>query len=166
MLNGLSPRYLAGILEHHVPTYLLWSTDSTVLTVPQIRHCWGDHAFSRAGLVLWNNLPLAVHSASSLASFKRQLKTLLITRVYDWLFLSPTWLCISFISSLFFYLSDSFSALSSDCWMLRCIRIIIIIIIIITLTVPLTPLCTMHWEQKLLCELLIAMYRSVTTSAI
>ena len=43
-------------------------------------------------------------------------------------FLSSTGLCISFISSLFIYLSDIFSALSSDCLILRSIRIIIIII--------------------------------------
>ena len=61
------------------------STDSMLLTVPRTRHRWGDRAFSRAGPILWNDLPLAVRSASSLASFKLQLKTLLFTRPYDWL---------------------------------------------------------------------------------
>ena len=124
-LNGLSPGYLAGMLERHVPTCLLRSTDSILLTVPWTRHRWGDRAFSRAGPVLWNDLPLAMHSASSLASFKMQLKTLLFTRAYDWL-LSVSYcslLCISFISSLFFYLSDIFSALSSNCWILHSVRI-------------------------------------------
>ena len=82
-LNSLSSGYLAGMLEHHVPTRSLRSTDSMLLTVPRIRHRWGDRAFSRAGPFLGNNLPLAVRSVSSLASFKRQLKTLLFTRAYD-----------------------------------------------------------------------------------
>ena len=82
-LNRLSPGYLAGILERYVPNRLLRSTDSMSLTVPRTRHRWGDRAFSGAAPVLWNDLPLAVRSASSLARFKRQLKTLLFTREYD-----------------------------------------------------------------------------------
>ena len=73
-LNGLSPGYLADMLERHVPTHSLRSTDSMSLTVPQTRHRWGDRAFSGAGPVLWNDLPLAVRSASSLASFKKTAK--------------------------------------------------------------------------------------------
>ena len=69
-LNGLSPGYLAGMLECHVPTCSLRSTDRMLLTGPRIRHRWGDRAFSRAGPVLWNNLPLAMHSASSLPDLK------------------------------------------------------------------------------------------------
>ena len=97
-LNGLSPGYLAGMLERHVSTRLLRSTDSMLLTVPRTRHRWGDRAFSRAGPVLWNDLPLAVRSASSLAGFKRQLKTVLFTRAYDWL------LSVSYMNVYIFYL--------------------------------------------------------------
>ena len=89
VLNSLSPGYLAGMLERHVPTHSLRSTDSMLLTVPRTRHRWGDCAFSRAGPVVWNDLPLAVCSASFLATFKMQLKTLLFTRVYDWLLSVP-----------------------------------------------------------------------------
>ena len=89
-LNALSPGYLADMPERHVPTRSLKSADSMLLTIPWTRHRWGNRAFSRVGPVLWNNLPLAVRSASSLASFKRQLKTVLFTRAYNDSFLSPT----------------------------------------------------------------------------
>ena len=56
-LNALSPGYLAGMLERHAPTRSFRCTDSMLLTVLRTRHRWGDRAFSRAGPVLWNDLP-------------------------------------------------------------------------------------------------------------
>ena len=65
-LNGLSPEYLAGMLEHHVPTrslrptidiekrfcffYVCGSADSMLLTVQRIRHRWAT--VRSAGLAL------------------------------------------------------------------------------------------------------------------
>ena len=49
------------------------------ITVPRTRMKVGDRAFSVAGPVVWNSLPAAVGEAHSLQSFKRKLKTHLLT---------------------------------------------------------------------------------------
>ena len=53
------------------------------LKVPKTRKCAGDRAYSVAAPRLWNNLPLHVRNAPSVASFKTLLKTHLFTCVYN-----------------------------------------------------------------------------------
>jgi len=43
--------------------------------VPRVRTKRGQHAFSYAGPVVWNNLPLNIHAESEIACFKKNLKT-------------------------------------------------------------------------------------------
>ena len=75
-LKGLFPGYLAGMLERHVPTRSLRSTDGMLLTVPRTRHV-GETAFSRDGAVFGTtyhslcivHLPLPVLKAAKNTSF-------------------------------------------------------------------------------------------------
>ena len=55
--------------------YRLRSANGTNYSVPRTRTKFGDRAFSVAGPVVWNSLPVAVRHADSLHSFKRTLKS-------------------------------------------------------------------------------------------
>jgi len=55
----------------------LRSASSLDFIVPRTRTKFGDRAFSVAGPTVWNSLPESVTSATTLASFKRKLKTYL-----------------------------------------------------------------------------------------
>ena len=62
VLNSLSPGYLAGMLERHVTTRSLRSTDSMLLTVPRNRRRWGDRATYHSLCIV--HLPLPVLKGS------------------------------------------------------------------------------------------------------
>ena len=53
--------------------------DGHMLQVPRLDNKWGDHAFSKAGPVLWNSLPWNIQTAQSVASFQRKRKTQMFT---------------------------------------------------------------------------------------
>ena len=64
----------------------LHSASSSDYTGPRTRTRLGDRAFSVAGPGVWNSLPVAVREADSLHSFRRKLKTHLLTLCFnDWL---------------------------------------------------------------------------------
>lgn len=86
-LHDLAPPYLSSTL-HRVAEVdcrrrLRSSADTDILLVPRSRLVTvGDRSFPVAGPRTWNFLPEAVRSASSLSSFKRQLKTFSFSRRY------------------------------------------------------------------------------------
>ena len=71
-LVGLWPRNIPG---PYTPVRSLRSSDVSLLTQPLARLSIGRRAFSVCAPRLWNVLPLAIRSATSLSSFKRSLKT-------------------------------------------------------------------------------------------
>ena len=74
-LNNLAPPYLMELLEVYEPSRTLRSGDQFNLRVPKSSlKTYGDRAFSHAAPVLWNDLPLAIKTASSLDLFKSKLK--------------------------------------------------------------------------------------------
>lgn len=82
-LHGLAPQYLTDILHPYTQLRSLRSSDKDLLAVPKTRlRTFGDRAFCVGAPSLWNKLPLAIRSASSLISFKNQLKTHLFTEAY------------------------------------------------------------------------------------
>jgi len=85
-INGTAPRYLAGELERVADTasrQRLRSASSPALLVPRSLHkTIGDRAFPVAASKVWNKLPPAITSLSSLHTFKRALKTELFRRSY------------------------------------------------------------------------------------
>ena len=56
----------------------LRSASDSQLIVPRTKTKAGERAFSVAGPLAWNSLPVTVRQLSSLSSFKRDLKTYLI----------------------------------------------------------------------------------------
>jgi len=58
------------------------STTGGDLVVPRTRLQLGICAFSVAGLVAWNSLPLDIRLAPALSTFKNMLKTHLFSRSY------------------------------------------------------------------------------------
>ena len=53
------------------------SSTSQALQIPQIKHSWGERAFSHVGPKIWNSLPMSLRNASSLNEFKSNLKSYL-----------------------------------------------------------------------------------------
>jgi len=80
-LHGMAPSYLAESLHltSEIDTHRrLRSADTTTLVVLSTDHCTlGDRAFPVASARALNSLPSSVRNASSLMSFRRNLKTVL-----------------------------------------------------------------------------------------
>ena len=80
-LRGTVPRYLAETLHlttSHSSRSRLCSADTSTLIVPATRRrTLGDRAFPAAAARAWNSLLSFVRDKQSLATFRRQLKTVL-----------------------------------------------------------------------------------------
>ena len=82
-LHEKQPVYLPSILAASLPSCSLTSDKNDSLSVLRVKTNTGARAFHSCAPCLWNNLQLAVRSATAVATFKRHLKTSL------WLGLSP-----------------------------------------------------------------------------
>jgi hypothetical protein len=85
VLHGEAPAYLEDLLRlKDVGTYRLRSSGQKLLVVPRTtRKTFGDRAFSKAGPVVWNSLPLNIRETSNVSTFKKLLKTFLFTKAFD-----------------------------------------------------------------------------------
>ena len=85
-LNGLAPSYLSRDFQRVsdlVARQRLRSSSTSTLVVPPTRiSTAGDRAFPVAAARTWNSLPTSLTTLSSLASFRRQLKTELFVRSF------------------------------------------------------------------------------------
>jgi len=71
-----TPVYLSELIHPFHPSRSLRSEDKQLITVPRTNLKFFDRkAFSSAAPTLWNELPLYIKTASSLNTFKTQLKT-------------------------------------------------------------------------------------------
>ena len=85
-LNGIAPSYLETLLKPYVASRSLRSNcmlKGTLITPRYKKRKHGSRAFSNAAPQLWNNLPVEIRNAKSIASFKSQLKTLLYTEHFN-----------------------------------------------------------------------------------
>ena len=80
VLHGLAPGYLNELIPHYIPQRSLRSSKKYLLVTPRTHTSYGNRAFSYAAPTLWNTLPIAIHTASSLDTFKLQLKTYLFPK--------------------------------------------------------------------------------------
>ena len=63
---------------------MIRSSAKSLLFVPKVNcSTLGDQAFARAAPALWNSLPLTIRTSSSLAIFKKQLKTYLFKKAFN-----------------------------------------------------------------------------------
>ena len=76
-LHEEQPIYLRFWIATSLPSRSLRSNRGITLSVSRIRTNTGARAFSSCAPSLWNNLPLSVHSATSVATFRKRLKTYL-----------------------------------------------------------------------------------------
>jgi len=75
-LHDLAPEYLKGLIIPYTPARSLRSSSCNLLTPIKTKlSTYGDRAFSAVAPRLWNDLPVYIKSAESLASFKSHLKT-------------------------------------------------------------------------------------------
>ena len=79
--------YLANSLRRTVDVagrQRLRSSDVTTLVVPSTRRStFSDHAFPIAAPRTWNRLPASVRAATSLSTFRQELKTFLFRSSYN-----------------------------------------------------------------------------------
>ena len=72
-----SPSYLSVLLVPYKSSRNLRSDNKNLLVIPPLRSSAGRKSFSFFAPTLWNSLPLSLRSASSLSSFRSNLKTYL-----------------------------------------------------------------------------------------
>ena len=84
-LHNQSPSYIKDLLSLIPATnYALGSSAKSLLFVPNVNcSTLGDRTFAYAAPVLWNSLPLTIRTSSSLAIFKKQLKTFLFKKTFN-----------------------------------------------------------------------------------
>lgn len=81
MTDG-EPSYLNNMLVPLTPSRTLRSNQGPILSVPRVKTKMGSRAFAFSAPDLWNHLPLSVRSSSSIAVFKKHLKTHLFGVVF------------------------------------------------------------------------------------
>ena len=74
-LREKQPVYLHSMLAASIPSRLLRSNNDNSLSFPSVKSNIGARAFHCCAPSLWKNLPLSVHSTSSVATFKKYMKT-------------------------------------------------------------------------------------------
>ena len=73
-LHEEQPVYLHSLIAISLPSRSLGSNRGITLSIPRIKTNTGARAFNSCAPSLWNNLPLSVCSATSVATFRRRLK--------------------------------------------------------------------------------------------
>jgi hypothetical protein len=82
-LHGLSPSYIAEMIDHYKPARTLRSQNSTSLIVPRYESVtFGEKSFKVKAAKLWNSLPNDIRNVLVLDSFKNMLKTYLFKLEY------------------------------------------------------------------------------------
>ena len=89
-LQEQQPVYLRSLIAIFFPSRSLRSNRGITLSIPRIKTNTGARAFSSCAPSLWNNLPLSLRSATSVATFRRHLKTYL----FDLAFPPETPVCL------------------------------------------------------------------------
>ena len=74
-VNGQSPEYISELVSFYNPPRSLRSSTQRQLISPRYSTSYAKRAFSVAAPQLWNKLPIHIRQASSLDSFKSQLKS-------------------------------------------------------------------------------------------
>ena len=81
-LHEEQPVYLRSLIAISLPSRSLRSNRGITLSVPRIKTNTGARAFRSCAPSLWNNLPLSVRSGTSVATFRRRLKTYLFNLAF------------------------------------------------------------------------------------
>jgi hypothetical protein len=80
-IHGQAPTYISDLITSYVSNRQgLRSAGKSLLTESRSNRTWGDRSFSHSSPQLWNSLPENIRVSESLDSFKRLLKTFLMTK--------------------------------------------------------------------------------------
>ena len=85
-INDQAPKYIQQLLQRKPQlNHNMRSSSKTLLSEPisQSKNKFEDRAFSFVAPKLWNNLPDSVRNAITLDSFKKNLKTHLLQKIYQ-----------------------------------------------------------------------------------
>ena len=74
-LQSGQPSYLSDLLHRNIPTRSLRSSSQNLLHIPFIKSANGRRSFAFAAPTVWNSLPPTLRSASTLTTFRANLKT-------------------------------------------------------------------------------------------
>ena len=73
---------MSELLSNYVPTRTLRSGSRELLQESKSSHTWGDRSFAIAAPRLWNELPLNIRNANNVDTFKKLLKTRMMSKTY------------------------------------------------------------------------------------
>ena len=82
-LQEEQPVYLRSLIAISLPSRSLRSNRGITLSIPRIKTNTDARAFSSCAPSLWNNFPLSVRSTTSVATFRRRLKTYLFDLAFS-----------------------------------------------------------------------------------
>ena len=83
-LYGLSPTYMSDMISIRKPKRTLRSSAELILnTYTYNMKTYGYRSFSVSAPLLWNSLPSSIRNITSLASFKKELKTYLFQLAFN-----------------------------------------------------------------------------------
>ena len=82
-LNGKAPAYILDMLNIYKPSRNLRSGSTYLLQEPKCHRTWGDRSFSVAAPRLWNKLPIYIRTSKTILSFKKSLKTHLMSTAFS-----------------------------------------------------------------------------------
>ena len=83
-LHGLAPPYIREMITPYTPSRRLRSTEKGLLVEPRFRLTTvGLRSFQVAAPREWNTLPFSLRNATSVTTFKKDLKTHLFKLAYD-----------------------------------------------------------------------------------
>ena len=84
-LYGQSPQYIRNLLCYEAKTRFTLSSGKSLLKIPKWNNkICGRRSFSVSGPYGWNRLPLYLRQKDTLKDFKKDLKTNLFRKSYQW----------------------------------------------------------------------------------
>lgn len=84
VLHGVAPKYLCDLLVPYNPGRTLRSSSQGLLYKPRFNlKSYGGRSFAVAAPSLWNDLPIELKNCSSVATFKKFLKTHLFKKAFS-----------------------------------------------------------------------------------
>ena len=81
-LHEEQPVYPRSLIAISLPSRSLRSNRGITLSIPIIKTNTSERAFRSCAPSLWNNLPLSVRSTTSVATFRKRLKTYIFDLAY------------------------------------------------------------------------------------
>jgi hypothetical protein len=84
-LNGMAPQYISDLIKPYTPTRSLRSESKHLLVKPRYTlETYGRRSFEVSAPLLWNTLPHDIKLSKTLFSFKKNVKTYLFKKAFNY----------------------------------------------------------------------------------